>query len=267
MRRLLVSVVMGLPTTLAYCADEHHAVLEMRVKGFHAEWNHEFFELCSRLMIPCGKEYALGDESGPDESPSYTAFNVKEASVKEILDMIVRRPGKHRYRWTIDRNVLNLVPSAVFEDKKKYDSPLDRTIDSITIFRMSMRSAAELVGGRIGLEEGHPEPQSTFYSFCLQPQPKVTLHMRSVTARGALNALVRANGSGIWIVGRRHNFVMGRTTVQNYPDTIGIAGWPNEYGPECHRFRSGVEKLGDLFGRLRSYMSDCSLKGGCGAGK
>ncbi|MBI5208753.1 MAG: hypothetical protein HY927_02120 [Elusimicrobia bacterium] len=126
-------------------------------------------------------------------------MELRGASVREILDAIVAVHPE--YSWQISRGVLNLIPRAALENRKKYASPLDRMIGSLDIVKEPLPQAVRMIGAKVDIQE-----PTSFVLFGGDSTPveyrQMSLRLHNISARDALNELVRADGRSMWVFER-----------------------------------------------------------------
>ena len=164
-------------------------VLTLRIDHFSAQRGMEVRALCARLNIPCGMELR-GQRTFDFDS----WFEAEDISVSSLLDKLTVGPLAG-YGWRMRRGVLEIAPKAVLSGKTK--SPLDIKIEAIELSDVSPLHAAKSICAQAGIiytglrsvVSGRKGPY---------PPRKISLRLKDVTVREALDELVRKNGRSMW---------------------------------------------------------------------
>lgn len=219
MRNIALFICLALPASVHAYSTGDEQILNRRIKKFEVIgatdapwfWMTQFLMLCRTADVPCGIAFPNREESEMEGPLKGKRF--KNVPLKVILDFLVAEYP--RYRWIIDKGVINIVPLAVLESRNVVASPLDRRLKSVDIVEKRMSAAAVKICRKAGLgcpplwlkggiDGGIGERVES---------RKITLHLSDVSFREALNALVRKDGHAIW------SFTQGETP------NLGLGEW------------------------------------------
>lgn len=164
-------------------------ILKTGVQDFEAR-NAHVLGMCGNMKALCGCVYAEGD--------SNAGFNeVKIAgktTVEEILKEIIRK--NPRYHWTIEDGVINIIPKKEFRHFVNGKDQLDTIIEDFTINekmglgRDEICTAAKAAGLNCA-------PRLIIAGIRELCNP-ISLHLKKVPLRAALNKIVKADGMASW---------------------------------------------------------------------
>ena len=151
---------------------------------FRSQWGGEFQNLCRMLDRSCGEEDAFCGQSKLDSNAPDLRLN-KKSRPREVLDAIVRR--HHSHRWVMRDDVINLEPK-----NGPSKDLLARQLDTVSIANSSSFKAALDVLEQANIKvflfmRGRPA------RFRL-----ISLTLKKVTVREALNAIAKADGHVRW---------------------------------------------------------------------
>lgn len=138
--------------------------------------------LCGELRRPCGWEAAKGHSVH-----KLKPFKSKRrGKMKEVLDDVVSRNPE--YQWSKANGVINIRPKAESRD-------LDKVISNLSINDMTIKDARQKLCEAASLKckwriEAGPR----------QHFAKITLDLKNVSVRDALNRMVEADGMASWSV-------------------------------------------------------------------
>jgi hypothetical protein len=123
--------------------------------------------------------------------------------VAAILNSLVSEHPE--YQWILDDGIINIAPRKTLGNRTSRiragfpaGSPLDRKIKKLDIVDTYLQDAvSNVICPAAELECPAPLliPGGTPYA---EPPRKVSLHLKNVTVRKALNALVRRDGHSMW---------------------------------------------------------------------
>ncbi|MCX5794777.1 MAG: hypothetical protein NTY77_04715 [Elusimicrobia bacterium] len=173
-----------------------------------------FNKLCRQADIPCGIEYSFETAEHPVSLKKRGHYVGAEA--KTLLDALIAQ--NPRYRWTINAGVINLVPKAREGDKKRHDSPLDRVVESMELTEVALDIAATRICQSAGILIHSAAIDSIGGSPIVYR--KVTVDLRKVTLREALNRLVKTDGHSSWLFSQQRKHMS-----HEYPDSLTILQW------------------------------------------
>ncbi|HEX5410661.1 MAG TPA: hypothetical protein VFZ27_02255 [Terriglobia bacterium] len=142
---------------------------------------------------------------GGCEVPSQNALQIKNGNLREVLERLVK--ADPHFHWLLDDGVVNLIPAGgippflqvrirTFEAKDPSNMWL--TADALLKLPEVQRAQSRLglmqsfAGSILGSAGGKIAAPS-------QPISVPPIHLQDVTIFEALNAIVRANGEGVWI--------------------------------------------------------------------
>lgn len=145
-------------------------------------------EVCGKIGVPCGWEVADKDEFIVSTA---SVLKITGGTVREALDKIVERYP--RYVWRLDDGVINFLPKpgeSITRDGKPILDVIiiDLKLDGVRA-NMAVKQACEAAGlpcGAVGSAGGRKR------------HPKISLHLKNVTLRQALNAIVKKDGDAAW---------------------------------------------------------------------
>jgi hypothetical protein len=148
----------------------------------------ELHVLCEEnLGWPCGLEESR--ENGKLKDAGTGPMRLGRTTPRRVLSRIMRRyPG---HRWVIRNGVLNVEPQ-----KSDRTNPLDKEIKELSFKRTSSIEAAMTVLHWADI---------TFECKGDNPYGFVDLELRNITARDALNAIVKADGQAMWVLRQIRN--------------------------------------------------------------
>lgn len=188
-RALFLSVLMIASGSLSQpCFGGERDVLAIKIGslGFHQEWG--FLDLCFEARVPCGFEKKPPEIAQPPVRQDVRT-QLKGKTVKEILDFLVAGPMKG-YAWRVSDGVLEMLPEDVMVRRRS--SVLNKRIPSVDIENVEVLAAAEQICETAGIAKAIAARPLQTASFPVYG--KVSVHLKDVTAREVLNALVRADG-------------------------------------------------------------------------
>lgn len=161
-----------------------------------------------QAAVPGGIVDVSGCPNGP--KPVYS-FAFADARLRDVLEAIAKHDPLDR--WTVENGVVNLLPvkgtPALLDTRiGKFDSK-DAATPNEAASLLAQSPEVEQAEKRLGLKNpfhiqvglgvarkyGSPIPK---------PRSPLALHLRNVTFLDALNALVRAKGSGVWMYREWH---------------------------------------------------------------
>lgn len=180
---LFVFSLLVMPSRAATAAD---VSLDAVLSQYDARAGIELLELCVKLNRPCGEELAPGYRimklQDLRQSPE---LHFKNSTASRILDVIsLRYPG---HQWAIHDGVLILEPkNRVGEDL------LDRRLDYVSILGRSSYEAAKMVFAQAKINVG------SIYVGPPMLYGRISVSLKNVTVREALNAIVKADGQAMW---------------------------------------------------------------------
>jgi hypothetical protein len=185
-------IIIIFPTEAWGYRRNEQALLDRKISEFvSSRWHDEFASLCRLVDTPCGIEYSA--EFLTLYPLPHKGMHLHHVSVRKVLDAIVTRYPK--YRWYVDKGVINLVPGEVLTARNAYASLLDQPIGTIAIDNESLFDAAFHIcrKGRIQCADlqHHLDGMSPQYR-------KITMQLSHISIRDALNALARRDGHSMW---------------------------------------------------------------------
>lgn len=133
------------------------------------------------------------------------SFTPGDSSLRGVLDSIVSTDP--RYRWELTDHLVNVIPSnglppffkvrmAKF-DVRKAETPNTALFELLAVPEVRQ---AKLNLGRHGVQGG----VHVFCPGCPPPKTKkISVNLKGVTVREALNAIARADGSAVWRFSQR----------------------------------------------------------------
>ena len=161
-----------------------------------------------------------------DAEPEVQPLLPTDSTLGEELDKLVAKdPG---YTYSVDDGVVNLLPyqgappllnawiSSFDVEDESIGAPLLRLIDSPEVLKAKVSggiTGTKRLQQFVGAQPAPPVPGRPK----VEPK-KFTLHLRNVTLMEALNALVRAQGRGVWSY--EEHICNGEDW-----ETIGLAWW------------------------------------------
>jgi hypothetical protein len=117
--------------------------------------------------------------------------------ISDALESLVKRDP--RYKWQIDTGVVNLLPSAGEPDLLKVRIRQFKTTATLTEALRQLLGLPEVTQGSIRLRLKQSTTTLLVGPTTIRGRPvPITVDVRDVTLRQALNALARANGRAIW---------------------------------------------------------------------
>ncbi|MCX5797242.1 MAG: hypothetical protein NTY77_17260 [Elusimicrobia bacterium] len=154
-----------------------------------------FRQLCRKAFIPCGLELV---ENPKSQAPK--PFLAEEEVLESALNRLVATSLKG-YAWRVSDGVLEMAPEAVLAGKKS--SPLEKRIPEVDVRGGIDSTLQESVLEKICLAAGIVKPY--FARAIVGPggpeaNRRVSVRLRDVTVREALNAVVRRDGHSLWEV-------------------------------------------------------------------
>jgi len=160
--------------------------LATKISWFAPQGGYEFGDLCHRARIPCGFEALAAP--GPVIRKGITG---RDQTVQTLLDKLVAGPLKD-YIWRMNDGVAELLPRRA--DGQKSTSPLDTRIAAVDFENEYDWRAAEQICEKAGVA------RHTSHSFGgVTGHGKISVHLRDVTIREALDAIVRKDGQSMWV--------------------------------------------------------------------
>ena len=158
-----------------------------RTISFVAPPASEFFQLCQSLKLPCGIEL------------DYTTYEDHGALVvsglsghKALLRVLSRYPG---HRWRLEDGLLRVFPS-----KPLSGNPLMRRLPRVDFMNTPLPVIKRSLRKSIGIK---PKTHSATSALTDEIQlSTASLSARDISARDALNAIVKSNGRAMWSVSR-----------------------------------------------------------------
>jgi hypothetical protein len=196
--------------TRLFAADAS-TILETPISDFHAGvevWG----GLCGNLKILCGSMAAegeiiakrkeidskLGSENIQDTAQRVNRYNelkiktrLGSGKVSDALRKIVE--DDPHYEWALDNGVVNILPKKGYRHLENGADPLETRIKSVDISSVTSSNAAIMILQASGLRVGGRE-KSGPREHCAT----VSLQLKDLTLREALNALVKADGMASW---------------------------------------------------------------------
>lgn len=176
-------LMVAFPATAAmrgFAAEALSTRLDQKLPSFDSSEGNQIFILCQKLSVPCGveelREDSITDSTGP-------AITHKAATPRDVLDGI---KGRHQsYSWDDRDGMIHLRYAG------QKSSPLDNRIEHLVIMNELSFRAVQDVLKQAGIKAG----------FSLVGDPRfgrVTLDLKNVTAREALDMIAKADGKIAW---------------------------------------------------------------------
>lgn len=191
---ILMVALVG-PAQQASCADRD--MLVVRVHGFASYPSSAFLSLCSQVCMPCGFEEMKQEPSRPvrpADMRHLPRVRIENGTVGEILDNLVSGPMKG-YAWRVTDGVIEMLPRDVMDRKKT--SVLEKRIPAVDVEKVAVDAAAEQICEAAGVAQ---RPLFGDNQGAVPTYGTASLHLKNVTVREALNALVRNDGQSMWVV-------------------------------------------------------------------
>lgn len=160
-----------------------------------ADMTFGLLDVCGEAGIPCGVELLTFGHPIRGGHGDRTTSRMT-ASVKSHLDRIVARHPQ--YRWGIAGGVVNLSPKANIDNGGKRVSPLGRTIAVVDIDAEPLNDAAVEICRSAGVS-CEREGETIAGQASKNWERRMTLHLRGVSFRDALNELIRKDGHSVWV--------------------------------------------------------------------
>ncbi|MBI4801772.1 MAG: hypothetical protein HY796_04520 [Elusimicrobia bacterium] len=160
-------------------------LLKTGVQDFEARNGHAF-GMCGNMKALCGCVYAEGDSNDDFNEVKITG----NAAVESVLKEIIRK--NPRYQWTIEDGVINIAPKKEFRHLVNGKDPLDTIVEDFTI-NEERGLARNRVCNAAGLN-CLPRDLAGIRELC----KPISLHLKKVTLREALNKIVKADGMASW---------------------------------------------------------------------
>lgn len=195
--RTFLFFLLILPSCIWGYTDKDKAVLDKKISNVprqvprFVKGDNEFLALCRAADIPCGLVYA---EDAHTLAPGFRREGTFQGqTVRTILKSIVVRNPK--YRWTIQKGVINLTPKVLFEDRRRYAEILGHPIEMVEATNKTMGEALVEISRQARLS---CESLGESISGMVIPERHVTIQLSNMTFREALNEIVRTDGHAAW---------------------------------------------------------------------
>lgn len=172
--------------------------------GHQKYWFFELLGICRHAQAPCGVELL----SNTDVPAGGSERTFRQVPLATLLDSSIAEHPK--YQWVMDAGVINIVPRDTLDNRISRiwaRNPLDRKIKTLDIVDSTPEEAvSKVVCPEVGLHcVGSPWAPSGPAGVWTPPK-KVSLHLKNITVRQALNELVRQEGRSIWLLWREPGF-------------------------------------------------------------
>lgn len=148
------------------------------------------FGLCGNLKMLCGWESAQNDSKA-------SLKEVKRAGgkqlVKDVLEKVVKE--NPRYQWSTGEGIINITPKRGERNLKNGKSPLDTVVDEFAISSVTASEAVATLCMAASIDclpREYVGPKRQFN--------KISLQLKKVTVRTALNEIIKADGMASWAV-------------------------------------------------------------------
>lgn len=164
--------------------------LGLRVPFYYSYSSLEFVSLCKLAKVPCGIELTRSRE--PGEIKVVQNLGMPNVLVKSVLEKLVQGPWKG-YAWAVNDGVLDIGPLDFLSHRKQ--SPLDKRLSYVDLTDVKAAIAIEELCERAGVAS-----RSKNFEMLASYTGNVSLHLRNVTVREALDAVVRAEGGCLWLI-------------------------------------------------------------------
>lgn len=174
-------------------------LLNRQIKGAHLQ-NVMVGQAVVNALFAAGVPGGVANASDCNGSATHI-FKPRDPSLRGVLDSIVSRDP--RYTWEVKDEVINVLPSnglpAFFGVRISKFEIFNGATPNEALFKLlaipEVRQA-RLKLGRHAVQGGGP------YLFCPGCPPKepkkISINLKSVTVREALNAISRAHGTAVW---------------------------------------------------------------------
>jgi hypothetical protein len=187
----LIMCFFSLPAGAVSPGEVKNAPSEMDIDtpifSFRAILGTEMWWLCQAVDRPCGIEETQCDDLEPlGKSPM---VELHSTTARKVLDEILRLHPS--YRFALRNAVLNFEPAS-----RDRPDPLATKLEQVSIHGSSSSIAAWSVIRQAGIEMDHRHGVTARGG--MFEEANVTLELRNVTVREALNAIVKADGHSAW---------------------------------------------------------------------
>jgi hypothetical protein len=150
--------------------------------------------LCLKACIPCGFETQSPLFEPVKDAPQR---KLNDVTVRQVLDILTNGPLKD-YAWRVDKGVLEMMPKGVMD--KKRSTVLNKRVPSVDIDGLDVQDSVTRICEQAGIAEG---PVGRALQTASWPDyGRVSVHLKDVSVREALNAVVRADGKSGWHLGK-----------------------------------------------------------------
>ena len=178
------------------------AVLDRQAKGATLQ-NVMVDQAVVNALLDAGAPGGVAKESGCNEATS--TFSPRDSSLRGVLDSIVS--ADPRYTWEVKDDVINVLPRHgappfLAVRISKFDL---HEVESPRAALSQLLAIPEVRRAQVSL--GRHAVQGGVHVFCPGCPPgetkKISMSLRDVTVREALNAIARAHGNAVWRFGQR----------------------------------------------------------------
>ena len=160
----------------------------------------EMWAFCHDLDMPCGIEMVNCEEL---DSTNLVLRLDKTTARNALSQMLKRHPG---YHYTFRDSVFNFKPSA-----RKHQDPLSERLPQLSIHGSSSSLAARDVIHQSGIQLAHVMSEDKASEFAT-----ISLKLKDVTVREALNAIAKADGHAAWVFCVNRDGAQARFWIVSY---------------------------------------------------
>lgn len=187
----MIAAILSLSQICCFSATvDAPSILTVKISRYVPRVSEEFLDLCMLARTPCGIEITRNSHYG--DRPFHRELLMEETTVLSILEKLAQGPWKG-YSWSENEGVLDIGPKVYLSHTKK--SPLEQRLPTIDFSNVSTRRAIYEVCERSGVAS-----YSRSLGLSSVATENISLHLKSVTVREALDALIRADGNSAWVI-------------------------------------------------------------------